>query len=339
MNTYNFCTLFDSYYLTRGLAMYESLNKHCDNFHLYIFAFDDRTYDILNNGQFQNMTVISLNEFENERLLSVKESRSVGEYCWTSTGSTIKYCIDNFNLDNCTYLDADLYFFASPKVLLDEISDGSTLITEHRYTPKYDQSISSGKFCVQFITFHNNIESIKVLDDWIDDCINWCYARAEDGKFGDQKYLDSWEAKYQRIHILKNLGGGVAPWNIQQYNIEQNKTIVTGFEKATDTKFEVIFYHFHDLKFINDNQIDLAPYSLKKNDIEFIYKPYIQHLVSLEEKFGLKTKKSVKKLNLLNILKRLLTEKGLLTRAFKRKILDKKNIFDISYLLGEKWQE
>ncbi len=41
----NFCTLFDSRYMSRGMAMYESLKKHCNNFHLYIFAFDDPCYN------------------------------------------------------------------------------------------------------------------------------------------------------------------------------------------------------------------------------------------------------------------------------------------------------
>ena len=47
MKRVNYCTLFDSFYLTRGLAMYESLKRQTGNFHLYIFAFDDDTYSFL----------------------------------------------------------------------------------------------------------------------------------------------------------------------------------------------------------------------------------------------------------------------------------------------------
>ena len=61
-----FCTLFDSNYLSRGLVMYESLKKNLDNFHLYIFAFDNLCFEILNNLKPSNTTIISLEEFEDE---------------------------------------------------------------------------------------------------------------------------------------------------------------------------------------------------------------------------------------------------------------------------------
>ena len=66
----NYCTLFNCNYLTRGLAMYESLKEHSKDFHLFIFAFDDRSYELLNKLNLEFVTVISLLEFEDEELLS-----------------------------------------------------------------------------------------------------------------------------------------------------------------------------------------------------------------------------------------------------------------------------
>ena len=131
---YNYCTLFDSNYLTRGLAMYESLKSHSNNFHLYIFSFDDKSYDLLKKLNLESITVISLNEFEDDELLKIKGGRTAREYCWTCTPSIIKHCIKNYNLDNCTYLDADLYFFSDPTILIEEMGTKSVLITEHKYT-------------------------------------------------------------------------------------------------------------------------------------------------------------------------------------------------------------
>lgn len=263
---YKYCTLFDSKYLTRGLAMYQSLKKYSDDFHLYIFSFDDKSYELIKMLNLNHVTVISLKEFEDEALLEVKSSRTPGEYCWTCTPSVIKYCIDTYDLDHCTYLDADIYFFNNPSILIDEIGNDSVLITEHRYTPQYDQSLKCGIYCVQFITFKNDKNGMKVLNWWRNACIDWCYARFEDGKFGDQKYLDDWIYKFDGIHVLKNRGGGVAPWNIQQYDLVSDKNIT------------LIFYHFHNYKFLEGNLIELGDYILSEKDINILYKPYTKHL-------------------------------------------------------------
>src|ERR1039457_4932072 len=143
---FSFCTLFDSNYITRGLAMYESLFKHCPEFHLYILTFDSIATTILIKLNLPNVTIVTQTEFEDQELLSVKSTRTNAEYCWTCTPSVIRYCILKYNLDACTYLDADLFFYNNPKVLIDEMGAASVLITEHRYTSEYDQSAVSGKY-------------------------------------------------------------------------------------------------------------------------------------------------------------------------------------------------
>ena len=96
---YNFCTLFNSNYLSRGLAAYYSLEKVCRDFHLYIFAFDDQTFEILNKLNLHHATVISLEQFEDGNLLRVKGDRTIAEYCWTATPATIYYALKNFNVE------------------------------------------------------------------------------------------------------------------------------------------------------------------------------------------------------------------------------------------------
>jgi hypothetical protein len=237
----NFCTLFDSNYLARALVMFRSLEATGDNFTLYVVCFDDLAFDILNKLKLENLVAIPMSDFENEDLLKVKLDRTAGEYCWTCTPHVIRYILDKFKLSQVTYLDADLCFYDKPSLLLNEFekTQSSVLITEHRYTPAYDYSSVSGIYCVQFITFNADDRGLRVLQWWQDRCLEWCYNRAEDGKFGDQKYLDDWTERFEGVHVLKHLGGGVAPWNIQQYKLSNsgNKLFVNGFP--------LVFYHFH----------------------------------------------------------------------------------------------
>jgi len=277
-----FCTLFDSNYSAKGLAMYQSLMKTCPSFHLYIFAFDDLLEENLLKMNLQHITVVSLTEFEDEELLSVKQGRTKVEYCWTSTPSTILYCINKYQLNHCTYLDADLYFFSNPKVLIDEMGDCDVLITPHRYSKMYDQTLTSGKYCVQFNTFKNTVNGIAILKKWRSDCIDWCYNRYEDGKRGDQMYLDSWTKTYQGVHELEHLGGGVAPWNMQQYKFINSKQGIQGVELLSNKQFDLIFFHFHymfSVKKLFFHEFSFDIYDLPENIRKVVYVPYLKSLI------------------------------------------------------------
>jgi hypothetical protein len=238
---YHFCTLFDSNYLSRGLTLYRSLESTCHSFHLYVFAFDDRCERILRALSLPHTTVISLREFEDQQLLKVKPSRTRAEYCWTATSSTILYVLDRFNVDTCTYLDADLMFFSSPQPIFEELGSDSILITEHRYTRRYDKSALSGIYCVQFVTFRNDERGRKALEWWRARCLEWCYDRVEDGKFGDQKYLDDWTQRFEGVHVLQHLGAGLAAWNVQQFDILKDGDNLRCRERSTGRLSDVVF--------------------------------------------------------------------------------------------------
>ncbi len=274
----NFCTLFDKNYMSRGIAMYQSLIVHNENFHLYIFSFDDVCDETLRKMNLGKVTVVSLKDFEDERLLAVKLNRTRTEYCWTCTSSVILFCLEKYKLSNCTYLDADLFFYQSPQLLVNEMPEKyHVMITSHRYTSYYDQSKRSGKYCVQFMYFDNTEKSLQVLKWWRERCLEWCYNRIEEGKFGDQKYLDDWTSRFDCVWELKNLGGGLAPWNIQQYKFESDSD---GEEIKSGNKFTRVFYHFHGVKFYDNGKIILAPntYHINTNVKEVFYRSYFENL-------------------------------------------------------------
>ncbi|MBI1770263.1 MAG: glycosyl transferase [Bacteroidetes bacterium] len=272
----NFCTLFDSFFLNRALVMYESLKKHCPNFHLYIFPFDEVALQILQKLNLENVTLIPLLEFENKDLLRIKSSRSKGEYCWTCTPYIIDCAIENFNLSQCTYIDADLCFYSDPQELLDEMGDTSVLITEHRYSKQYDVSKTHGIYCVQFLSIKNNVDGLRALHWWRDKCLEWCYNRLEAGKFGDQKYLDDWTSRFKGVHVLQHIGGGVAPWNVQQYELTKDQSdIWWATEKTTSKKEKLVFYHFHYVRFLKKNKVDISDYQISHSAVFSLYADYL----------------------------------------------------------------
>jgi hypothetical protein len=294
----HFCTLFDSNYLARGLVTYESLMSATEgSAHLYVFAFDDLCLTTLKAMNLPNLTVISLAEFEDEDLLRIKPTRSRGEYCWTCTSSTIHYCINKFDLPHCIYIDADMVFYKNPQILIDEMPhSANVLITEHRYTPQYDKSKLSGKYCVQFMYFDNSENGKMVLNWWRERCLEWCFNRHEDGKFGDQKYLDDWLTRFKGVHSLQHFGGGLAPWNVQRFDFQQVGNSILGELKKGDviarheategSNFEAVFFHFHGVKLFENDKSILAPKMYVLNDTikSIFYAPYLQKLKAAQIK-------------------------------------------------------
>jgi hypothetical protein len=263
--------------------MHSSLSQHCSDFHLFVFAFDDLAYHVLVQLALPHVTVISLNEFEDEELRRIKPSRNKGEYCWTCTPSTIKYCIEKFRLDHCTYLDADLYFYENPVLIVEELffSKKEVLITKHNYAANYDQSETSGIYCVQFMIFKNTKKSMEVLNWWRNACIDWCYAKCENGKFGDQKYLDDWTTRYNGIHVSQQLGVGVAPWNACRFKLikQSNQKLSVKLIEDNVVEQKLIFYHFHGFRIFENRAVWGIGYFLPKDFIENIYKPYTNLLL------------------------------------------------------------
>lgn len=280
MAKYNFCTLFDSNYILQGLVMYQSLRQCCSDFHLFVFAFDSDTEKILRSEKLECMTVIGLSEFENDRLLAVKSSRTKGEYCWTCSSSSILHVLSNYEVQSCTYIDADLYFWSDPSILIDGMKNSSVLIVAHRYSKKFKYlEVESGRYCVQFVTIKNDENGLRVLNWWVDKCIEWCYNRIEDGKFGDQKYLDYWPILFPGVQECIHEGAGLAPWNISDYKILKDGVI----NDHTNQFWNVIFYHFHGTKFCRNKYVFLAgsSYFLSNAVISRFYKYYIKSAVQI----------------------------------------------------------
>ena len=282
-----FCTLFDSNYLDKGIVLYHSLKASMkDNFKVYILAMDDKCYSILKDMRLSNAEVISLNEFMDEELVEIRKERSRAEFCWTCTASLLDYVFEKYQEEFCTYIDSDLYFYKNPEMLIREMIEAkcSVQIVEHGFGKgkRADRQVkNSGRFCVQFNTFKNDVYGREILNTWKRQCRDRC--SMEVNAMGDQKYLTDWPEKYTKVHVLKHQGGGVAPWNIVRYRHLKNKE---GYllDKKTKHEFELIFYHFHQLEYMDNGLININAFKHGFGiDEKMIYDIYIPYLKKLDE--------------------------------------------------------
>jgi len=295
----NFCTLFDSYYLDKGIALYQSLEKVSRDFHLYIFCFDDRSRDILKEMKMEHATVLHHSDIEKEteKLLELKKERSKAEYCWTCTPVIIAYVLEHFPVENCTYIDADLYFFSDPQVLFDEIKDSGAniVITQHRFSDSLKDRRylkRSGKYCVEFNYFDQTENAKKALNWWKEKCFEWCYHLYEPERMGDQKYLEKFPVLFEKVHELQHLGGGTAPWNLAQYELVSGGERMDGNgsrkvllrEKKSGKEFPLVFYHFQNIRYLSDKKVNVNSCTHSKPLKRAVYLPYLRQIEQVRRK-------------------------------------------------------
>jgi hypothetical protein len=238
-----FCTLFDKNYFARGLALHASLLKHCGNFDLYMLCFDDESYGMLHKLSLPHVQPLHVRDVEDERMRAVKPGRSAIEYYWMFSSALPLYILETRpGLDMVSYIDADMYFYASPEPIYREFGHASIMLSPHNYSARHEHRLTtSGRYNVGMMIFRNDDNTIEALRWWKDRVIEWCYARYEDGKFGDQLYLDDWTTRFKGVHVLQHPGVNVASWNLERFLKD-----ISGAKNGTDS--QLILYHFHGVK-------------------------------------------------------------------------------------------
>lgn len=264
----HYVTLFDSLFLPQGLALHKSMVRHAGDYILWILCVDDDVHDVLARLDLPSVRLLKLSSIETPELLAVKPGRGKGEYCWTLTPFAPRFVFEaDAEVSRVTYLDADIWFRKNPMPIFKEfdLSGMHVLITDHSYTPEYDQSATSGQYCVQFMTFTRDGGEV-VRKWWEERCIEWCFARFEEGKFGDQKYLDDWLERFpEEVHALLDKELLLAPWNATRFPYGRS-----------------VCWHFHGLRLIQNPQkklfVEYGAYPLPQCTQDQIYQKYLDDL-------------------------------------------------------------
>lgn len=116
-----------------------------------------------------------------------------------------------------------------------------------------------------------------VVDDYRTSCLEWCYDRLEDDRFGDQKYLDKWPSRYPNCCVSTILGANVAWWNMARWTPKKFDTL------AYIGSDLLIFYHFQEIK-----RSESGMYATKKDASEYghyydlFYAPYLAELTQVD---------------------------------------------------------
>ncbi len=260
----NFSAIIDKNYISRLKALIQSLSIYCKKFNFYVISLDNETYDtFLDKKNCIPIKIRDIHEYYPE-LDVIQKERDRVSYIFSLSPFYPSYLLENYpHLNHICTLDADQFFFSSPKPIFELLQTYSVLITPHRFSKKLVELKYTrfGKNNVSFQVFKRDEIGFSCLSLWRKQCIEWCYDREENDLYADQKYLDFWEETFgDKVHVIQDIGLGLAPWNIENYKISKR------FGNIFVDNNKLILFHYQGLRFLKNK----ITYTYLNNYIENI---------------------------------------------------------------------
>lgn len=125
--------------------------------------------------------------------------------------------------------------------LISDLKGNSILLTRHIFPVQLSKNIKYGIVNAGFVLVRNTGESIAVVADWARRCREWCFLRLEEGKYGDQLYLND----YLGLPDVKAISDpGV---NNGVYYFQQKRKISSNSKEVYVDGSKLICFHFHGI--------------------------------------------------------------------------------------------
>ena len=261
----NFCTLADNNFYDRVAALNDSLCNFSKNYKLHLLCLDDEIYekckdkdnficykikDLLENDP--SLRKSKENEPSREAFIVSKgdlEGARKNQFAWLLAPYFSWWCLENLEIDDILYIDADIYFYSSYNELYQHLDDCSIGIVEHRcpYNP------DNGKYNVGIVYFKNDLDGYK-CSSWWKNCLLFTDHQyySTHGKCGDQKYLELFPQLFNNVKVLDEYIGHLATWNFLQHEYKNDKIIWKGKEQ------KLLYCHFSNFK-CNTDGYQIAP--------------------------------------------------------------------------------
>ena len=159
-----YCTYFDHNYLSRGLALYHSLQRHAPGARLWVLCLSEPCYRLLVTLDLPDVVPVRLSDFEaaDPKVAATRNSRSTIEYYFTCTPAWMLFVLEREpDVEWVTYLDGDLFFFASPEAVYGELKGAAVAIIPHRYAPNIARLRKYGTYNVGWVGCRNQPDGMR----------------------------------------------------------------------------------------------------------------------------------------------------------------------------------
>jgi hypothetical protein len=270
-----YCTIFDCAYLSRALALHESLLRASPRARLAFFCVDDKASELLARMALDRALIVPHAAFGNGPLEQARVTRSRAEYCWTCKPFALLHLAHAVpDAGWVVYVDTDMLFYGDPDAALPG-PESHWLITPHNFHPAFEMYASTaGLHNAGYFAMRNSEKGKATVRWWAERCIESCNVTSTELIYADQKYLDRLASLFPFGGSSEHPGLNAAPWNLERYRLTS-----MGGGPLVDGK-PLLLYHFQALRILSDRLVDLYAGNRRigAQARELIYRPYLDAL-------------------------------------------------------------
>ena len=148
------------------------------------------------------------------------------------------------------------------------------MITPHRFAPEYAAQAINGIYNVQFLTFRRDQLGLKVCAGGTIAASSGATAASRTASSVTRSTSTTGRSAFEGVHVLEHKGGGLAPWNITQYEVRA----IDGRVIVDDDP--LVFFHYHRVRLQARGGYDWRPpgYHISRSNYRLIYEPYLRAL-------------------------------------------------------------
>ena len=199
----------------------------------------------------------------------------------------IEFLLSRDNPDVVLYFDPDIEIYGSCQGILDELGEGTVLLTPHTMSPLPDDDLeipeaaflNFGVYNLGFIGVSDGPERPAFLDWWKARTGRWGYMRPARGLFADQLWVNLAPLFFEQVRASRLPGFNMAYWNLHE------RTLSAGEDGAlmVNGACPLVFFHFSAFDPMSPESI--AKYQNRfslasRPDLDRLFRQYAERLLA-----------------------------------------------------------
>ena len=277
------CTYLDLQYLDKGIALFDSLREAPGDFHLRVVCFDDLSYRRRSRARRPAARGGPRRRARARRSRAARDPHpALPGGVHVDRDALRDPLLPRPRRARRDHLHRRGYAASTPRPSprSTRSGDGSVLITPASSSPQhYSRGLvrRTGLYVVQFMTFRSDEDGRAALEWWRERCIEWCFARYEDGQDGRPEVPRRLAARGSEAFASSAIPACSGPGASSRARSRE------GEDGVTVDGEPLIFFHFMGLRRYADGTYRPAAgrFRITTEQRRWIYDPYVERLAEL----------------------------------------------------------